>query len=94
MIQAIDGPAIHGVMSVTTTASEVKVGGTVQIERKQITIYPTDGKIWYGYDNTVTSSTGTRVTKHQMLFLEVSDQLPVWIVSDSGTVDVRITEAS
>ena len=94
MLQPLDGPALHGTMSVTTSPSEVKVNALALEERKMISVSPTDGKIWYGYDNTVTSATGTRVTKHQTLFLEAAATLPVWIVSDSGTVDVRITEVS
>jgi len=94
MLQPLDGPALSGVLSATTTAQEVKVNATVLEERKLISVTPTDGKVWYGYDNTVTSLTGTRVTKNQTLFLEASSSLPVYIVTASGTVDVRITEVA
>ena len=92
MLQPLDGPGISGVLVVTTTAVEVKVGAVVLDERKALTITPTDGKIWYGYSNAVTSSTGIRVTKNQVLFLEAAQSLPVWIVTNTGTVDVRIAE--
>lgn len=90
----LDGPAVHGTLSVTTSPSEVKVGASVLSERKVITIQPTDGVVYFGYSNTVTSSTGTKIFKGQVYPLEAGEALPVWVVSASGTVNVRITEVA
>jgi len=90
----LDGPAIYAALAVTTTPAEVKVGGSAASERKVITIQPLDGVIYYGYDNTVSSITGTKLFKGQTLRIEAGEQLPVWVVADTGTVDTRITEIS
>ena len=94
MLRPLDGPGVYGNISVTTTPIEVKVGSTALDERSVITIQPIDGNVYYGYDNSVSSTTGTLIFEGQFFPLEASDQLPVWLVSETGTVDVRITEVS
>lgn len=93
MLLPLDGPGVYGVITVTTTPQEVKVGSSALDERKVLTIQPTDGHIYYGYSNTVSSTTGTKIHKGQWIQLEASDRLPVWVVSQ-GSVNVRITEVS
>jgi hypothetical protein len=93
-LQPLDGPATYASISVTTTPIELKVGGSPFDERKVVTLQPIDGRVYYGYDNSVSSSTGTLVFKKMIYPLEVSPDLPVWLVADSGTVDVRITEVA
>lgn len=91
----LDGPGVYDNISVTDTPSEVKVGASVLVERKIVTIQPTDGVVYFGYDNSVSSTNGTKIYKNQIMFLEAGDLLPVWIVAETGeTVDVRITEVS
>lgn len=92
MLLPLDGPGIHGNINVTTTPSEAKVGGSRLDSRSVITIQPIDGVIYFGYSNTVSSTTGTKIFKGQIYPMEASDNLAVWIVAESGTVDVRITE--
>ena len=95
MLLPLDGPGVYKSISVTSTPQEVKVGASVLEERKVITLQPTDGVIYYGYDNSVDDTTGTKVFKGQWIQLEASDRLPVWVVAASGdTVDTRITEVS
>lgn len=95
MLLPLDGPGEYTAISVTDTAQEVKVGASVLEERKVITLQPIDGAIYYGYSNTVTSTTGTKIFKGQWIQLEASDRLPVWVVAATGeTVDTRITEVS
>jgi hypothetical protein len=94
MFIPLNGPASYGNISVSTTAVEVKVGASVLEERTVITIQPIDGDIYYGYDNSVTSTNGTKIFKGQVYAMEATDQLPVWIVAETGTIDVRITEVS
>jgi len=93
MLQPLDGPAVYGAKTVTTSAQEIKVGGSALEERKVITIQPTDGEIWFGYNSSVTSSTGTKIHEGQLIQIEASESLPVWMVS-GGSVNVRITEVS
>lgn len=91
-ILLLDGPALYTSISVTTTPQEVKVGGSALQERQLISIQPIDGDIYYGYDNSVSSTTGTLIKKGQWFPQEAGEDLSVWVVAASGTVDVRITE--
>lgn len=95
MYQPTDGPGLHGALNVTDAiAVEVKVGGSNAEERKVVSIQPIDGKIYYGYSSGVTSSNGTLISKKQLVYLETSVQLSIYIIANNGTVDVRITEVS
>lgn len=95
MIQPLDGPAIHSSVSVTDTPQEVKVGASVLDERKVVTLQPLDGIVYYGYSNLVDQNNGTKIFKGQLIHIEASDSLPVWVVAETGeTVDVRITEVA
>jgi len=93
-LQPLDGPAVYGNLSVSTTAVELKVGASVLEERKVATILPTDGTIYFGYDNTVTINTGTPIYKQQFFPFEVSEQLSIWVITETGTVNCRITEVA
>jgi len=90
-IGVLNGPALPGVLSVST-AVEVKVGASRQDDRRVVTIQPTDGDIYWGFDNTVSTTTGFLIRKWQLIQLEASDLLPIWVVAATGTVDVRIAE--
>lgn len=92
MFLPLDGPGVSGSLNVTTSAVELKVNASALEDRKVVTIQPLDGDVYFGYDSSVTSSTGTKVFKGQYFPLEAGDQLTVYLVADSGTVDVRITE--
>lgn len=94
MLQPLDGPAVYGNKSVTTTPVEVKVGASPLSERKVVTMQAIDGNIYYGYDNSVSSTTGTIIYEGQYFHLEAGDALSVWVVAEAGTVDVRITEVA
>lgn len=93
MLQPLDGPAVYGALSVST-AAELKVGASPLEERKVVSFQPTDGIIYYGYDSSVTSSTGTKVFEGQLIYIEASDRLSVYLIADTGTVNVRITEVA
>lgn len=94
MFIPLDGPAAHGQINVSTTPVEVKAGGSPLDERQVVTIQPVDGEIYFGYTNSVTSSTGTKIFRGQVYPLEAKTSLTIWVVAASGTVDVRVTEVS
>lgn len=94
MLLPLDGPAVYSDIDVSTTAVEVKVGGSALEERKVVTIQPIDGDIYYGYDNSVTTSTGTKIYQGQFFPFEASPDLQIWVIAASGTIDCRITEVS
>jgi len=94
MLRALDGPAVYGNISVITTAIEAKVGTSVLAERSVVTVQPIDGDIYYGYDNSVTITTGTKIIEGQTWPFEAGEQLHIYLIAEAGTVDVRITEVS
>lgn len=87
-----DGPAVYTNLSVTTTAAEAKVGASALDERKVIGIQPLDGDIFWGYDSSVTSTTGHKIYQDVYVEIEASEQLSVYLVAASGSIDVRISE--
>lgn len=91
----IDGPGVYGTISVGTTAVEAKVGASVEESRKVVTIQPMGNKVYYGLDSSVTTATGTRIFKNQILELNYYETVSIWLISDdAGGVDCRITEVS
>lgn len=93
MYLPLDGPSVNGALSVTDTATELKVGASVLDDRTVVTIQPLDGVVYFGFSNAVTASNGTKVFKSQYFSLEAGDQEEVWLIAESGeTIDVRISE--
>ena len=93
MFLPLDGPGVNGALSITDTASELKVSATVLDDRTLVTIQPLGGAIYYGYSNAVTALTGTKVFQGQYFPLEAKHTLSIWLVAATGeTIDVRITE--
>jgi hypothetical protein len=87
----VDGPAVFSAITVSTSPVEVKVGATRLQERQFVTIQPTTGDVWFGYDNTVTVSNGTKIFKNQVFPVDASDTLPVFLIAQES-VNVRISE--
>jgi len=92
MFLPLNGPAVYNNMNVTTTAVEVKVGASPLEERKILTVQPIDGDIYFGYDSSVTASTGTKIFQGQFFPFEAEASLSIYVIAGSGTVDTRITE--
>lgn len=84
---------VHGVLTVGTSAVEAKVGGSVLSDRVNLTAYNDSNIIIYwGYDNTVTTSTGTPIHKKQMISWEVGPNTSVYLIAGSASNNTRITE--
>lgn len=79
--------------SVTTTAAEALGAGTILVNRKFISITPTNGTVYWGFSNTVTISSGTPIFKNQKVVFKFSDNVHIFLIS-AGTVDCRIAEGS
>lgn len=95
MIQPLDGPGIYKNITVTDTPQEVKVDVAVQSERKVVTIQPLGGDVYYGYDDSVDDTNGTKIFNGQWMQIEAGEQLPIWVVASTGdSIDVRITEVA
>jgi len=99
MFQPLDGPSAHATLSVdTTTVQEVKVGASALEERKVVTIQPSNKIYIYFGDGISAPSSATVVANGMTLFkdalmsFEATCMQPVYILSVSGTVVVRIAE--
>ena len=79
-------------LAVGVAAVEVKVGASRLAIRKVVTIFPFDADMFWGFSNTVTTSTGTPIFKNQLLVLNASDTCQIWVVCASAGKNARITE--
>jgi hypothetical protein len=79
--------------SITTTASEALGASTILVNRKLLHVTPTNGTIYWGYSNAVTTATGSPIFPNNTLWLSVTDNLHVWLIA-GATTDSRIGELS
>lgn len=79
--------------SVTTSAAEATGAASRLTNRKLLSITPTNGTIYWGTSNAVTTTTGSPLFANQTLQLSFTDNVPVYVIA-AATTDVRIVEAS
>jgi len=79
--------------SVTTTAAEALGAATILANRKMLSITPTDGTIYWGYSNAVTTTTGSPIFKNQTMTFAVGANVHIYVIAGS-TTDARIMEGS
>jgi hypothetical protein len=79
--------------SVTTTAAEALGAATILANRKMLSITPTNGTVYWGYSNAVTTATGTPIFKNQNMVFSVGPSVHIYVIS-AGTVDCRMAEGS
>lgn len=91
----LDTAGVHGILTVGTTAVEVKVSTTRLSNRKCVTLF-NNGSVtmYWGFSNTVTTSNGTPIFKNQSVYWEVGPNLAIWVISSLANQEARITEAS
>ena len=91
----INGPGLETVISVTSTPIEVKVGASKLTNRKLVTVF-NDGTatVYWGYNNTITASTGTHIFKNQLQSWDATEGASIWLVAASGSHSCRITESA
>lgn len=91
-IERTSKTGVYTNISVTTSATELKVGASALTGRDYIIIQPKDGSIFIGFDNSVTTSNGIEIKKNQTMYMALSEVISVYGIVSSGTVDVRIGE--
>jgi hypothetical protein len=79
--------------SVTTSAAEALGAASILVNRKFISLTPTNGTIYWGFSNAVTTSSGTPIFKNQTYTIAATDNVHVYVIAGS-TVDCRISEGS
>jgi hypothetical protein len=87
---------VYGNLALTTggTTYEAKVGGSRLANRKLLSITALDDMYW-GYDSSVTTSTGTPLVKNQQIIFSAdpNSTFQVWLVASANSKNARITEA-
>jgi hypothetical protein len=79
--------------SITTTAAEALGAATILVNRKVLTITPTNGTVYWGSSSAVTTATGTPLFAFQTLTLAVTDNVHIYLIAEA-TTDTRIFEGS
>ena len=79
--------------SVTTSATEALGGATILANRKMLSITPTNGIVYWGFNNSVTTTTGSPIFKNQQMTFAVGANVHIYVVA-SGTTDCRMSEGS
>jgi DUF4097 and DUF4098 domain-containing protein YvlB len=87
----LDGPSVQSKISLTTTEIEAKVGASTYDDRKVITIQPVNGTIRMTFQQ---GTDGFYLFQGGMYSYEASASQKVYIKTDTGTVDVIISERS
>lgn len=82
---------VQAAMSVGTSAVAARVGVSNLSNRKSLTVLPTDGNIYWGYTNAVTTSSGTVIYRDQQVTFAASDAVTIWLIA-AASRNVRITE--
>lgn len=90
----LDNTGTQANLIVGLTAIEVKAGLNRLVGRKQISLYHLTGvgKVYFGYNSSVTVATGTPIAKLAYFPISASDTCQVWLISDTANQSVRITE--
>ena len=76
---------VEGVLTVTTTPIEVKVGAARLPRRILITIFNNGSQVIYWGTNAVSSVTGLPIFKKQTVFLPISDTVPIYVCTSTGS---------
>jgi len=85
---------VYGTLTVGLTAVEVKVGASALTGRKSVTLYNNSNKsIYWGFDNSVTINNGTIIWPKQQVGWSVTENAHIWVISDTASLEMRITEA-
>jgi hypothetical protein len=79
--------------SVTTTVAEALGAATILANRKTLSITPTNGIIYWGFSNTVTTVTGSPIFKNQCKTFAIGTNVHVFVIAAS-TIDTRMAEGS
>lgn len=84
---------VSGVISVTTSQIQAKVGVSNLTGREVLRIYNNSNVTIYFGPSGVTASTGEPIFKNQWVEIKVKDSINVFLITASGTAsDVRIQE--
>lgn len=89
---------VYGNLVLTTanTSYQVKVGSGLLANRKLVTMQAVDADMYWGYDTSVTTSTGTLLANGGFVSFscKATGSFDVWLVCASSAKNARITESA
>lgn len=89
----LDNSGTNGTINVGTTAIAGKVGAANLVNRKQLVVTNLGNAIVYwGLSNGVTVANGTPIVKNQTAYFSTGPNTTIWLISSTGTNDVRLAE--
>lgn len=83
---------VNTVSSISTSATEAKVGGSRHAGRKQLIIQSQGDGLYWGYTSGVTTANGFRMNDGDVVCFAIDDATEIYLISDSST-DAFIGEA-
>lgn len=83
---------VYGELTVGTSPVLVKVGASALAGRTYVGIRPKANSVYFGFDNSVTTTTGMRIFKDELVILPVSDVLTLYLVANGAGRAVSIFE--
>lgn len=90
-----NGSGVQGALTVGTSAVLVAVSGTNLANRVNVTVYNNSLVLMYwGYLNTVTTSTGTLIQPSQSISWDVGPNTSIYLIASTASNNARITEAA
>lgn len=91
----INNNGLEGVLTVGTSAIEVKVGASRLANRKIVTLYNNSSStIYWGFTSGVTISSGSPIEKNEFIVWSVGPDLPIYVIANSAGNNTRVTEGS
>jgi hypothetical protein len=93
--QVPSSSGIQGILTVGTTAVEVKIGSTKLVGRKFVTLFNNSNTVFYwGFNNSVTINTGTPIYKDQFYSWNMTGDISIFVIAGSNNLEARITESA
>lgn len=81
-------------VTVGTSAVPLYVGGSNLTDRQTLILQPKNDNIFIGYTSGVTTTTGLRLFKDQVISLPVGDQITVFAISTGSGRAIIVQELS
>lgn len=93
MFLPLDGPAAQDLISVGDVSQvEIKVGASALTERKVVTIQPFGGKLRIFFVSGLNTDHGLLLVNKEKATFEASESQTMYMISESGTIDVLVIE--
>ncbi len=90
----LDGGGEQDVLTIGTTAVLGAIGGTNRPDRKYVIFQAHDKDIYFGFDNTVTTSTGVKIFKDQIVMIPLGENTDIYFIATGAGKELRLTEVS